>query len=259
MDGTDPALSIALPERFDRRLRFGPFPSARDGLKFVLYAAAGGVLAPFASPLLWLPIVALGFVLSVAKPDGEAVDERALAFVLWRLRRRRSGAPVTEPPDGPGPRRGLLRRPGTGHYAVLRVGGAPLAYLPPSDLEHRFELYRELLRGIDGSFAWTARTDAIPPGPVSPAAPLAAGADATAGAGYSELVQKLLSQRRARRVEVLLASTEGRASGVADLERRVARLAEGLTAMGLRPIRLVGRPLRQAGRGLGLRSEGRSP
>jgi hypothetical protein len=248
--------TVVLPERLDRRLRFGPFPSARDGLKFVVYAAAGGVLAPFASPFLWLPIVAVGFAVAVAKPDGEAVDERALAFVLWRLRRRRDGVPMTARPDAPALRRGLLRRPGGGYYAVLRVGGSPLAYLPPAELERRFLLYRDLLRGLEGSLAWTARTVPLDGARVRPRPPAPGPRDAGAGSGYLELVEKLCARRNARRVEVVVGALGGDAEGLADLERRVARITEGLSGLGLRPLRLADRTLQRAGLELGLGSPG---
>src|SRR5208282_2604654 len=63
---------VVLPERVDRRVRLGPFPSAKDAVKFASYAAAGAVLAPFATPFAWVPVLALGFVVSVWHPDGEA-------------------------------------------------------------------------------------------------------------------------------------------------------------------------------------------
>jgi hypothetical protein len=257
MDGPEGPPTIPLPERLDRRLRFGPFPSARDGLKFVLYAAVGGALAPIASPLLWLPIVVAGFGLAVVKPDGEAIDERALALVLWQLRRRSGGPPVTSPPDGPGLRRGLLARAEGGYYAVIRVGGVPLAYLPPIELERRFERYRELLRSCDGSLAWTARAVPLAAGPVRPDLPTTEGEEATSAAGYRELVEKLCQRRFSRRVEVVLAALSTDPDHILRLEGRVARFAEGLTALGLSPIRLADRPLWEAGRrlGLGLRAE----
>jgi len=256
MDAPEGPPTVLLPERFDRRLRFGPFPSARDALKFVVYAAVGGVLAPFVSPLLWLPIVAAGFGLSVAKPDGEALDERALAFVLWRLRRRAPGLRMTRRPDSPALRRGLLPRPAGGYFAVLRTAGAPLAYLPPEELERRFHLYRELLRGVDGSLAWTAVTQPLDGRPVCPAADAAAPAERGAASGYAELVTQLCAKRRVRRVDLVLATPIGTADGIAELDRRAARFVEGLSGLGLRCERLAERRLLRAGIELALTRAG---
>lgn len=77
---------VSLPERLDRRLRLGPFASARDALKFVTYSAVGAVIVPFTSPYLWLVVVAGGFAVCVVRSDGQALDERALSFVLWKIR-----------------------------------------------------------------------------------------------------------------------------------------------------------------------------
>jgi hypothetical protein len=141
-DPADEPPLIAFPERIDRPMRLGPFASSRDALKFVTYAAAGALLVPFASPWVWLPVVAGGFMVSVWHPDGQAVDERAFTFLAWKLRSvgpRGAGAGLT---DAPLVRRALLQLPSRRYAAVVRTGGTPIAYLPPDELARRFELYR---------------------------------------------------------------------------------------------------------------------
>lgn len=247
---------VALPERLDRRLRLGPFPSARDALKFVLYAAVGGLLAPFTSPYLWLPILGLGFVLSVHRPDGEAVDERALAYLLWRLRRGAVGGALTGSVSSPLLRRGLLRFGEGPYFAVIRAGGAPLAYLPPTELARRFEIYRSLLRALDGSFGWVAGTVPLRSASVLPDAPPGGGADPTGRAGYRELVELLCRRRFLRRVDFLLATAEGDADGIGRLEGRAGVVLEHLSALGVHAVRLKDRALLDAGRRLGWSDRG---
>ncbi len=240
---------IGLPERLDRRMRLGPFPSSRDALKFVTYAALGGFLAPFTNPWVWLPVVGAGFAVSVWRPDGQAVDERAWKFLTWKVRsvsRRlasKAGLPLV--------RQGLLQLPSRRYVAVIRTGGTPVAYLPPEELARRFEIYRELLRSIDSSFAWLSaavplRAQAVRPGTWE-------GGDAVgrASSGYSELVALLCRRRLLRRVYLVLASSDPSAEGIGRLEGRVASLIEQLGTLGLRPLRLRDRALSEAARQFG--------
>ncbi len=242
--------SVALPERLDRRLRLGPFPSARDALKFVLYAAMGAFFALFTSPYIWLPIVGVGFLLSVWRPEGDALDERALAIVLWYLRRRWKRGSVNEPVTAPMLRRGLLKLSEGTIYAVIRAGGAPLAYLPPIELQRRFESYRDLLRALDGSFFWSARTAPIRPDPVLPKALPDGETDLAGRAGYRELVDLLCRRRSLRRVDVVLRAAETGPDGIAALERRAGLILDRLSALGIRASRLRERALLDAGRRL---------
>jgi hypothetical protein len=241
--------TVVLPERLDRRLRFGPFPSARDGLKFVLYAAVGALVALFASPYVWLPIVGVGFAVSVYRPDGEGLDGRLVAFVRWQGRRRWE-APMRPGPVGPAIRRGLARPPTGGTLAVVRTGGVPLAYLPPTELERRFAQFRDLLRELDGSFAWVVGVEPMRPSAVAPAARCGGRADGAARAGYAELVEVLCRRRSLRRVDFVLTDPRPEAAGIAETERKVRRVTEGLAALGLRPRRLKGRALHDAVRGV---------
>ncbi len=237
---------VVLPERLDRRLRLGPFASARDALKFVTYAAAGAIVAPFTSPFLWLVFVGGGFAVSVVRSDGEALDERAFAFVCWRIRTLRGGHPVTAGTPRAGARQGIVAITPGRYLAILRTGGTPVTYLPPVELARRFELYRDLLRSSGGGLAFLVTASSMRSGPVLPSATDAASPDQPARAGYSELVDLLCRRRRLRRVYLVLASDRTGPDGISELEARARTLAERLMGLGLRSVRLRDRSLTDA-------------
>ncbi len=239
---------VSLPERLDRRLRLGPFASARDALKFVTYSAVGAVIVPFTSPYLWLVVVAGGFAVCVVRSDGQALDERALSFVLWKIRAGSGGGRVTPPTRSRVARQGLLAiRPGQ-YVAILRTGGTPVTYLPPVELARRFELFRDLLRSVGGGIAFLVASAAMRPGPVLPNPISSDRPDQPARAGYAELVDLLCRRRRIRRVYLALGLERTGPDGVSDLEVRVATLGERLTTLGLRSVRLRDRALVDAAR-----------
>ena len=242
---------IGLPERIDRRMRLGPFPSSRDALKFVIYATAGAMLAPFASPWVWLSLVAVGFAVSVWRPDGRAVDERALIFVAWKLRTLRPTGVDSGMTGNPLVRQGFLQLACHRYAAIICTGGTPVAYLPPDELARRFELYRELLRSVEGSFAWLATTVPIRAKAVCPGAPHDRGVEGTAVSGYTELVTLLCRRRLLRRVYFIVSAHAAAPDALGRLEGRVANLIERLGALGLRPLRLRDRTLAEAGRRFG--------
>lgn len=246
---------IDLPERLDRRMRLGPFPSSRDALKFVSYAAVGALLAPFASPWVWLPIVGAGFAVAVWRPEGRALDERALAFATWKFRSGRVGRAVKGPASRPLVRQGLLQLAPHRYIAVIRTGGAPMAYLPPDELVRRFELYRELLRSTDGSFAFLSTVVPIRSQSVRPTTPPRTGGETPAHSGYSELVQVLCRRRLLRRVYFVLGNAGASPETMGQLEGRAANLIERLGSLGLRPTRLRDRALAEAARRLGWPAE----
>jgi len=242
---------VTLPERIDRRLRLGPFASARDALKFVIYAAVGALLAPFAIPYVWLPVVGAGFVLAVWKPDGQAIDERALAYVAWRARRVLPGGLMNDPP--PSARlRGRLLGLGDGRFvAILRAEGTPFAYLPPAELGRRFEEFRALLRSTEASLAFLVTVEPIrSSGVVPPLAPSET-PERLARGGYRELVELICRRRLQRRVYVALATAELGPDGLGRLEQRAKALEGRLVGLGVRPFRLTGRALRDVGRRYG--------
>lgn len=246
---------IGLPERLDRRMRLGPFPSSRDALKFVTYAACGALLAPFTNPWVWLPVVLAGFGVSVWRPDGVALDERALRYGLWWYRSRVGGRRVKGAGSRPLVRQGLLQLGPHRHVAVVRTGGTPMAYLPPDELARRFELYRELLRASDVSFAFLATAVPIRSQAVRPPRPPGGARDAAALGGYTELVALLCGRRLLRRVYFVLATPGGDFDAIGRLEGRVASLIERLASLGLRPIRLRDRGLAEAARRFGWTAE----
>jgi hypothetical protein len=237
---------IVLPERLDRRMRLGPFPSSRDALKFVAYAASGALLVPFSSPWLWLPVVLGGFGIAVWRPDGRALDERLLVFVLWKFRSRTLGRRVTRANMCPLVRHGLLELSPHRFVAVVRLGGAPVAYLPPDELARRFELYRELLRSSDGHFAFLATTTPIRSQAVRPVTRTEGGRDSAALSGYSELVSVLCRRRLLRRVYFVVGASGGNPDTIGRLEGHIAGLVERLSSLGLRPARLRDRALSEA-------------
>jgi hypothetical protein len=236
-------------------MRLGPFPSARDALKFVTYAAVGALLAPFASPWVWVPVVLAGFAVSVWRPDGRAVDERALAFVSWKLRSVGPRGAVRGTTSRPLVRQGLLQLPSRRYVAVVRTGGTPMAYLPPNELARRFELYRELLRSTDPGFTFLATTTPIRSQAVKPGVSLTPGRENEALSGYSELVSLLCRRRLLRRVYFVIGTLEADADAIGRLEGRAANLVERLCALGLRPTRLRDRALADAARRFGWPAE----
>jgi len=254
MDGAqDSPPVIGLPERIDRRMRLGPFPSSRDALKFVSYAAAGALLSPFTSPWLWLPVVVAGFAFSVWRPDGRAVDERAFLFLAWRI--RSLGLSTAAMTARPLIRQGLLELSSHHYVAILRTGGTPVAYLPPEELGRRFELYRELLRSMEGSFAWLAATVPIRAQSIVPGSRVGTPEEVRASSGYSELVSVLCRRRLLRRVYFVVGATDANSDAIGRLEGRVAALMERLAALGLRPVRLRDRALAEAAHRFGWPAE----
>lgn len=242
---------VGLPERLDRRMRLGPFPSSRDALKFVAYAATGALLVPFTSSWVLLLAVTVGFSVSVWRPDGQALDERALRLVSWKLRSLSPGNTVSDATPHPLVRQGLLELAPHRYVAVVRTGGTPIAYLPPAELAQRFDRYRELLRSTESSFALLATTAPIRGQAVRPGSFPRAGAEARALSGYRELVSLLCRRRLLRRVYIVLGTTETGAEAVSRLEGRVTNLIERLGALGLRPVRLRDRGLAEAARRFG--------
>jgi len=247
---------VVLPERVDRRLRLGPFPSARDAVKFLCYAAVGALLAPFAGVPVGLGVTAIGFVASAWHRDGQPWDEQALAALRWKWRSFGREAAVIARPGNPLLRHGFVRLAPTHFVAVVRTGGTPVAYLPPAELARRFEMFRDLLRATDGHFAFLATFASIHGSPFFPSAALGPGPDAGACSGYADLVRLLCRRRLGRRVYVALGTSEAGAASIARLEGQVASVVERLAAFGLHPVRLRDRALFEAARRFGWNGTG---
>lgn len=237
---------VPLPERLDRRLRLGPFSSAREALRFVTYATVGAVVAPFTSPYVWLVFVAGGFVACVVRADGLSLDERATSFFLWEVRSHFGGSNMRASPARGALRQGLIGVEPGRYVAILRTGGTPVTYLPPVELARRFELFRDLLRSTDGAFGFLASSVPMAAGPVLPPTDPDPTADAPARAGYAELVDLLCRRRQMRRVYLLLATERTGPEGLANLELRVAALSAALERLGVNATRLRDARLRDA-------------
>lgn len=254
MDGTAAGPPrVTVPGRLDRRLRLGPFPTGRDALKFLAYTALGVSLAPSSVPLLGAPLILVGFVVAVYKPDGQAIDERLVVFLRYALRRRRSGAsPVSRRARARIGEGSLLTLDDGRSASVVRTAGTPLAYLPSEELARRFDLFRGLLRSVEGEL-WL-RADSVPifREAVTPAGPSLTTAEEPARAGYSELVALLCRRRAVRRVHVVLLAGAASLDAVPRLEAVTHAVLTHLAALGLRAERLHGRDLRDAASRLGL-------
>ncbi len=242
----------AVPSRLHRRLRLGPFPSGRDALKFLAYAAVAAILAPTTAPLLGAPIVLVGLLVAVYKPGGEALDERAAVLLRYALRRR--GEPVPMSARVPrGGLRGSIVPLGDGRSAaIVRTAGVPLAYLPPAELARRFELFRQLLRSIEGDLFLLVTSTPIFPDPIVPDRLARGSHDASARGGYRELVTLLARRRAVRRVYLGLASTASGEETIPRLEAAMGALLDSLAALGIGAERLRDRPLADAATRLGL-------
>lgn len=252
-EGGDPPV-VALPERLDRKLRFGPFASGRDALKFVSYVAAGALLVPFLGEGAWIPFVLAGLAVTLWRPDGDAIDERLVRFARWKVRGAGPGGSVKPSRPGRTGRRSTARLPGA-FVGILRTGGLPLAYLPPAELRRRFESYRDLLRAFDGTFVLLVTRAPIHPVPFLPAEPTPPGPEGAARAGYLELMEVIVRRRHLRQVYLALATSEPGASGVQRLETQIAAMVERLRALGLRPVRLRDRALGEALHRMGIAGE----
>jgi hypothetical protein len=239
-------LVLPLPEPVGRKARLGPFPSAREALKFASYAAAGAVVAGVTTPLAWLPFLGAGFVVAAVRPDGRGIDERLTEYVRYRYRSRR-------PSRDPGTHRArkfrgnVVRvRPGR-IVAVIETGGVPVAFLPARDARGLFDGFRGLLRGHDGGLLLQVDGRAVPTTPLGPhPAPGADTPELSAKEGYREMLL-LLGRRRRRRVVRVVAWAIGPGPGaLLRLEERVQALSGRLLALGLQPERLRDGPLGEA-------------
>lgn len=237
---------VPLPERVDRPLRLGPFPSARDALKFLAYAAVGALLAVTVSPWLGLGVVAIGFGLAVARLDGAPVDRRALAVLRFLVAAAPRRTAVTRGPISALARRGIVTAADGRYVAVVRAGGAPIAYLPPAELARRFDRFRELLRSNPGELIFLASHAPMRAGPVLPEELPPDRVDRAARDGYADLLRLICGRRRVRRVDLAVAASGPGANGIDELEVRTEGLLERLAALDVPARRLRGARLREA-------------
>lgn len=260
MGDGDRTPSVAVPARLDRPLRLGPFASARDAAKFVAAAAVAALASLAIVPWAGLPIVAVGAVVALWRPDGEPLDERAAAVGRWLV--RRGGSDGSGAPPMTRARRGTpsaVVLPDGRRAAVLRASGLPLAYLPPPELDAQFARYRDLLRALPGGILLAATSAPIHAGSVVPAVAAVAPAERPALDGYRELVGLLARRRSVRRVFLALPEETGGSDGRHRLDATVELLSGRLADLGVRGERLRDGALRDAARRLGweLAEEGR--
>jgi hypothetical protein len=244
------------PERLDRRLRLGPFASGRDVLKFVTSIAVAAIVSLAIAPWAGLPIAMLGAVVSLWRPNGEALDERLLARIRWAARRNAGPLPMTGlAPGGAGSGRTSLVLADGRSLAVLRTGGVPLAFLPPAELARQFELYRQLLRSVEAGLLLHATGVPICAEAIRPTGAPRSDEEAAARDGYRELVELLARRRTVRRVLVAVLTDGTAPERTPHLEGAVGRLRERLADLGLRSERLRDRALVAAARQLGLATD----
>jgi len=253
MPDSDPTVLVLLPERLDRTLRLGPFPSARDALKFLAWTAVGAFLVPALGPAMVVPFGLAGLAVAIVRVDGRSPDGWALRFLRWQIRRFGGRDLVTPPGAVRGDGRSVARDTDS-LVAVVRTAGVPLAYLPPTDLSRRFELYRDLLRALDGPAALHIARTPIHPAPYVPAEPAPAGAEGLARAGYRELVGVIVRRRSLRQVWLAIGQPGTDARSLSALEVRTSDLIERLRALGLRPARLRGHGIGEALHRMGIRT-----
>lgn len=240
--GAQAAVVVPLPQPTGRRLRLGPFPSTREALKFVTYAAVGGVVAGLVNPLAWLPFVGAGFVLATYQPEGRSLDGRAADYVRWRWRCHGGGSS-----DYRATVRGPFARTSDGRMlAVLSAGGAPVAFLPAENARRRFDRYRQLLRSLSDRVYLRVGVEPLLEGPFRGRGGASGDPDAGARAGYAELVRAVCRRRFVRRVDVILFAPSGGLSDRSRLESEVVAVRQSLEEMGVTSRRLRGGELARA-------------
>lgn len=241
---------VGLPEPLDRRLRLGPFPSAREALKFATWAAVGALVASFAGAVFWLPFLGGGFLLAVYRPDGKGLDDRVGDRCAYHL--RALAGPARTPATGGRPASGALARAGNGRLvAVVAAGGIPVAFLPPVESHRLFEGFRDLLAGLGEGLFLVATTEPLGAAPFLPAPAPAGRPDSAALGGYREMVTLLCRRRYRRRVLLVVYEAGTGAEAIARLEARATGLVESLERLGLVAERLRDRALAAALRQIG--------
>ena len=239
--------AIPLPAPVGRRMRLGPFPTARDALKFAGYAAVGGVAAAALGAVAWRPILGGGFLLSIHKPEGRGLGDRLGDYLRWRFRTSAFGGRGAGRPAASA--RGAAARLADGRYvAGLEADGIPVAFLPPEEARRLFEGYRRLLDGLDRGCLLRATLVPLAAAPFLPPRrpPAGDGEVQRARDGYAELVRLLCRRRFRRAVHLLLWSDAVGGPGSARLTEQVTHVGEELARLGIPNRRLRSRELVEA-------------
>jgi len=252
MGGRDDPPWVSFPERLDRRMRLGPFPSGRAAVKFVVAAAVGAIVSLAVDPWAGLPIVAVGAFVAMWQLDGEPLDDRAVALARWSVRRLAGAPPMREGVGGTTDGSATVLHLADGRSAaIVRTGGVPLAFLPPSELAGQFDRYRQMLRAVEGGIIVLATSAPIYAAAVLPREPTGEAAERSAQDGYRELVTLLARRRSVRRVLVAVVQDASGPEASRRLESAVDLLRERLADLGVRSERLRARALADAARRLG--------
>jgi len=238
---------VSLPQRSDRRAGFGPFPSARDALKFATYAAIGALLIPALGLWIWLPFLGVGFVVSMKKIDGESPEKRLADYVSFCWRRARS---LDEPPKGSSidtsvPSRRAFSAGGK-HLAAFVATGIPVAALPAPDLQRLFVSYREFLRASDLEIYLTTISTPTRASDLRPGTEEVPEESRRARDGYRELVSLLCRRWRQRRVILTFSTLDLSGRGLNRFEASIQDVVERLAALGIGLTRLKHRSLSAA-------------
>ncbi len=249
---TEGAPVVRMPGRLDRTLRLGPFPSGRSAVQFLAYAGFGAACAAVGAPLLGLPTLLAGGVLTLYRPGGEPLAAAARRWVGFRFRQRGRERHVNRPPSRWARTTRQVRLPDGRRAAIARTGGVPLAFLPPAELARRFEQYRELLDAVDAEVRIMSAASPLHLATLRPAGTEPSGPDRPARHGYDELVRLLGRRRSVRQVYVALVSPTGRPEASAWLDVQADSLLERLSSLGIRAERLTGGPLWASAARMGL-------
>ncbi len=243
-------LPIGLPERIDRPLRLGPFPSARDAVKGLAYALGGALLIPIVGLWGWLPMIGIGLLVGLVRIDGVPLD--TALYLRARRRGRRHERLRRDPiPRDPAADPRWLTLPSGRRVGIVQAEGTPIAFLPPAELRARFAVYRELLLDCGAGGVLIASTVPIASGALRPRRSAVGEGEAAARDAYDELVGLLGERRRHRRAYLALGTPEAGPEALAQLDARLTAVEERFRALGASPQRLTGAELDRAARRFG--------
>ncbi|MHB1435095.1 MAG: hypothetical protein ACYCPN_04525 [Thermoplasmata archaeon] len=243
-------LPIGLPERIDRPLKLGPFPSARDAVKGLAYVLVGALLIPIAGLWGWLPMIGVGLLVGLVRVDGVPLDTGLYRRARRRWRRDERLARHRIPPGDPAELRWLTLPMGR-KVGIVRAEGTPLAFLPPAELRARFAVYRELLLDCGVGGVLIGSTLPITPTALRPGRRSVGEREGAVRDSYAELLRLLCERRRHRRVYLALWTPETGPDALTQLDARLAAVEERFRALGASPRRLAGEELTRAARRFG--------